>query len=266
MWKLTVLILISVRFALSINNKYATAVGIALADIINKNSEMHSHRFEVIIHGDDPMLLRFVDNILRYSNYPIKVVKQSIGEPIISNMNRPRIVLESEKVKFSEYSKKCVDLEFYHSYTNAMTYVYYWKNSGIDGYVRIPAPTITKHRMMFLVNNRVGNSIDLYGQLKYQKKNCEMNLKKINEFSIRNLKWKTKTFLKIYTNFNNCIIQLNIFVNRNIMRIYEPENNETDYSMGGIYGDLLNLYAEKHNFRVRVSKTFGQIRRNDDCL
>lgn len=261
MWNLINLVLISLHLVTSSTDvKIINAVGIAISDIINENSAKHSQRFTLTILGDELILKSFAESVLKYVVYPIEINKFSNNVNLSSDVNIPRIILASEPVKFDLYLVQ--PLDYYSPSTNAMTYVYYWKNDKtleIENIKNTVVHSLAEHRVMYFINNIFNNSIEIIGLLQYQKGDCDMKLTKINRFSINELKWESKEFIKTYTSFNNCTIGMLTTNNRMMMKVFDNEGRRTEtidetnhlaYTFSGIYGDLLNVYAEKHKINI----------------
>lgn len=87
-------------FTSDISNLKKTAI--AIADIIDELASEKFMRFNIVIYGNNSKFPLFCNEIIKRSNPPVEVQVFSGEDEMRYDMNIPRVILASSRVKFSK--------------------------------------------------------------------------------------------------------------------------------------------------------------------
>lgn len=221
-------------------------MAMVIADIIDELASEKFMRFNIVIYGNHSKFPLFCNEIIKRSNPPVEVQVFSGEDEMRYDMNIPRVILASSRVKFSKEMYQ--QFEVYSPNVNAITIIFYYYVENIDTTWYQLNPKIPgMNRILFLVyssSKRTKEVLKLYSYLKYQENSCEGHtFDSINYFSFINMRWKTKIFYKSYASFNNCSLIALVTDGKS----FHVVNSKEIFDFGGIYKEILLLFGKKHH-------------------
>lgn len=158
-------------FASEISNLKKTAI--AKADVIDELTNEKLMRFNIVIYGNNSKFSTLSNEIIKKSNASLEVQVLSGHEVMRYEMNIPRVIIASSKVKFSEEIYQ--QFEVYSPYINAITIIFYYCYEKIDtSWTKLNMQMPGVNRILYLnYSNSNQQGLTLYSNLKYQEGLCE---------------------------------------------------------------------------------------------
>lgn len=251
------------------------SAGRAIAKIIDKMSEDHGIRFEIIIQRNDFISEKIGETIHSFLSSPIELIKiQNIVK--FSYEFGTSYVIISRKGIYTDiinnhgFNRRIRDLYFRNLHKRYLTfygpsmllnYAYSEDTFEADKHKNIcnsiSYNPYQPHRIFQLaqLNRSRQKEFQLFNCVQFQKQKCEPVWSVINEFSTSDLKWKSNKFLLNYKSFKNCDIRVLITYDKLLMsQIQRDESNFVDFftvsvvkgniKMGGLFGEFFKLFAE----------------------
>lgn len=236
-------------FCDSLSEPKLKSIAIALANIIDELSDNHYMQFNIVAYGNDSRLLKLSNQVVMKSNSPIEVLSYTQNEKLLYDMNIPRVIIASVKIRFNTNAGWYQKYESYNPYVNAFTYVYYINDEVLKEHLAtwtIGTPGMS--RLIFLAeSNSMKLQLILLSNVLYQQDNCDFQVRTIDTFSVEKLQWRMKKFFEKYETYNNCTL----FVYAVDITINHVMNGDARNDFKGIYGDMIALFGERHNATIR---------------
>lgn len=230
-----------------------TVISQAIADIINKFSDLYSMRFKLLITSDNEELQDLSRNIIMKTMNPI-TVRYCVRNRKYSIMyETPTVILMDGNVwiKFLETYNGPIELltgiETRRTTTHAESaWIFYdIKGEKIN----------FKHNLSFLFqifhSTIIKDDLVLFNYVFQTPESCISNWRKVNTFSKKRMFWKRKILLPKYEKFYNCPLgvysvkdsrgSLEIFEN-----IFKYEEHGKIKVFKGISGEILKIFANRY--------------------
>lgn len=249
------ILLIVLILAVSLNCKKinTTVISQAIADIINKFSDLYSMRFKLLITSDNEELQVLSRKIIMKTASPITVRYCIYNRKYSILYETPTVILMDGNVwmKFIEQYNEPIELftgiETRRTTTHAdSAWIFYdIKGEKIN----------FKHNLSFLFqifhSNVVKDDLILFNYVFQTPESCISNWREVNTFSKKIMSWKRKILLPKYDMFYNCQLGvLSVRDSRGSLEIFENifkyEEHGKIKNFKGISGEILKVFANKY--------------------
>lgn len=212
----------------------------AISQITNRLHNMHSTKFNLMIHCDNRFEMKFASKLLNISSAPIHLI--CIQKSYKFDFGTSLITIG----KFSEQVEFIPDLRpKYRSFSHFVHLIYDFvetqsENSTLE-------EEMNYDRTSYVTHSTNTDQLFLFGNEFYQTSDCLVSKKVINVFSVSSMTWQLETFIPIYSDYHNCEIVIYPMVIQFLSHSYADKFKVRQYA------NILDIFVKHYNLSYFVA-------------
>lgn len=231
----------------------------AIGDIVKELSETYLIRFKLAIIGDEEVLMKIAENIIRHLKNPCVIqVHNNVSQTFSIFLNVPQLILSNRRYKsvFHDTEKANDSFNRYQAYRKSFIIEYNHSLRMSKDHVKFnSSQNFHNHNFYRIVRSiEIDWTLLMFNHVVFHSNSCISVFQCVNIFSLKSLDWalNSSSYVQEFHNFFNC--EINVYISKMskyssflIERTIHSENNIT---ASGYYGQFLSYFSERCNFKI----------------
>lgn len=229
----------------------------AIGDIVKELSETYLMRFKIVIIGDENVLIKMAEKIIRNSKSPCVIqAHNNVSETFPIFLNVPQIILCSGRYQSLFHFTENVNHSFnrYQAYRKSLIFEYNHSFRMFKDHVNLNSSKNYHNFYKFVQSDDTDWTLLMFNHVLFHSNSCISVFQCVNTFSLESLEWtlNASSYVQEYHNFFNC--EINVLITKIskyssflIDRVIYSENNVT---ATGYYGQFLRYFSKQYNFTI----------------